>query len=186
MLVFAIILTYVWASIPWGIVVAKIMGQADPRTVGSGNIGATNIYRSGGWRLALVVALLDVGKGVIPVFLAVDHRWALIFGVVAMLGHIFSCFLVFKGGKGVATAFGALLGLYPLQSLVLLALWAGIVALTKYVSLASLVTLLAHGILTLFYHPKDLWFSGCLIALVFYAHRANIKRLWNGSEKAIC
>lgn len=182
---FAIPLTYIWASIPWGLVIARLMGQRDPRTMGSGNIGATNTYRTSGWPAALLVALCDGLKGLIPVMLTHNRVHGLIIGLVAVLGHIFPCTLKFKGGKGVATALGILIALYPAQSVFLIVLWGILIALTKYVSLASLVAILTHGILSLFSHPQEIWFSGCLIVLIFYAHRANIFRLLSGKEQAI-
>lgn len=181
-------LGYLLGSLPFGVWVAKRYG-VDILNVGSGNPGATNIWRTLGPKPGLVVFFLDVVKGVVPAVLAghwlQSTEWAFGAGVCAVVGHTLSPFLKFRGGKGVATGFGALLGALPLVGLGAFAIFLIILAITRYVSLASICAALALVALG--------WFSqvpwSVLIVLtvmglfVVIRHTENMKRLMNGTER---
>lgn len=196
-LALSIICSYLLGSIPFGLLVAKCKG-VDIRKHGSGNIGATNVWRVCGWRCGLPVFVLDVVKGVTAVWLArwlavrfgSDAAWAGIAAAMAcILGHSFPVWLGFKGGKGVATSLGVFLGLMPLPSVVALLLWIIIFKVSGYVSLASIVAavaLPAAAIAMQFTNWKYGWpVSGFAIVaglLVVVRHRSNIARLRAGTE----
>jgi glycerol-3-phosphate acyltransferase PlsY len=165
--------------------------------VGSGNPGMTNVWRTLGWKPALPVALLDAGKGYLAVWLAVfltgSPAWGLACGVIAVLGHSFTCFARFRGGKGVLTTFGVFLYFAPVSALVALAVWTLIVWRTRYVSLGSIAAslVLPFGILaearlrqnTALY--PVLAVESIVSAFVLYRHRANMSRLLRGTENKI-
>jgi glycerol-3-phosphate acyltransferase PlsY len=182
--------SYFLGAIPTSYWVARAAKGIDLRQVGSRNLGATNLYRTLGWSYAIPVGLFDVAKGVIPVMVfgprAGPGPWApLACGVVAVLGHAFSVFVRFRGGKGVATATGVVLGLVPLAALVAAAIWIAVVRLTGYVSLASMLAAAALPPLGWVLHPgrRDLvWFLAALGLFVIAMHRANIRRLVAGTE----
>ena len=181
---------YLVGSIPFGLILTRLAGTADLRSIGSGNIGATNVLRTGRKGLAAATLLCDVLKGTVAV-LAMDFLWgrdhALIAGLGAFLGHLFPVWLKFRGGKGVATYLGILLGLVPWPGAVAFAaIWLVVAALTRYSSLASLIASAAT--------PFVLWADDdrqeallfvLLTALVFLVHRANIFRLASGTEGKI-
>ena len=190
-LLIAIILAILIGGIPSGLLVAKRLGDVDLRAVGSGNIGATNIYRVLGLKWAIAVFLADSLKGLIPVIMAralLLAPWGvMIAGFCAVLAHIFNPYLRFKGGKGVATAFGVMLGISPWSALLALGVWAAIALTTKLVSLGSLI---AAGVLpfaALFISPHPAYKIGAfaVTALVVFAHRENIARLRKGEEKPV-
>ncbi len=160
------------------------------RREGSGNLGATNLYRVMGWKYAVPSGLFDIAKGTVAVlFFAPLARPSILFGLgcglAAMLGHMFSPFLGFKGGKGVATAAGIVLALSPLAFGTALVVWVGLVAATGYVSVASIA---AAGVypLTVYLSQPDrrgtIWFDIALAALIIWMHRSNIGRLLSGTE----
>jgi acyl phosphate:glycerol-3-phosphate acyltransferase len=181
---------YLVGSIPFGVVLTRLAGTADLRSIGSGNIGATNVLRTGHKGLAAATLLCDVLKGTVAV-LVMDWLWgrdhALIAGLGAFLGHLFPVWLKFKGGKGVATYLGILIGLAPWPgAAAFAAIWVVVAALTRYSSLAALVASAAT--------PAVLWANddrqeallfGLLTVLVFVVHRANIVRLVSGTEGRI-
>jgi glycerol-3-phosphate acyltransferase PlsY len=181
---------YLVGSIPFGVVLTRLAGTVDLRSIGSGNIGATNVLRTGHKGLAAATLVCDVLKGTVAV-LVMDWLWgrdhALIAGLGAFLGHLFPVWLKFRGGKGVATYLGILLGLAPWPgAAAFAAIWLVVAALTRYSSLASLVASAAT--------PAVLWASddrqeallfGLLTLLVFLIHRANIMRLATGTEAKI-
>jgi len=181
---------YLVGSIPFGVVLTRLAGTADLRSIGSGNIGATNVLRTGHMGLAAATLLFDVLKGTLAV-LVMDWLWgrdhALIAGLGAFLGHLFPVWLKFRGGKGVATYLGILLGLAPWPgAAAFAAIWLVVAALTRYSSLAALVASAAT--------PAVLWASDdrqeallflLLTVLVFVIHRANIARLAAGTEGKI-
>jgi acyl phosphate:glycerol-3-phosphate acyltransferase len=192
------VIAYLLGSIPTGFLVAKARG-VDIRTVGSGNIGATNVFRILGKTAGILVLLADAAKGWLAVFVVAKliggwfypaagpqaREWlALVAGVAAILGHIYTCWLGFKGGKGIATSAGVLVALVPLALLVILGIWVVVFALSRYVSLASICAAFAL--------PFAAWLAGeshtiilvtaALAALAIYKHKANIKRLMNGTE----
>jgi glycerol-3-phosphate acyltransferase PlsY len=184
-----IIAAYFTGAIPTSFIVARIKG-IDLRQHGSGNLGATNAFRVLGWRAAVPVFIVDILKGWFPTFFfplwdgSPNELLALAYGAAAIVGHVFSIYVKFKGGKGVATSSGVLLALAPVAVLVGLLVWSALVFTTGFVSLASiaaaailpLVIFLVNGIGAVF------WLSIGLAAFVIFAHRANIKRLARGEE----
>jgi acyl phosphate:glycerol-3-phosphate acyltransferase len=183
-----LLLAYLIGSVPAGAWLARSYG-IDIRTVGSGNTGATNILRSVGARPALLVALFDALKGGLAIVLARAvgiEGWVLGgVAVLAVLGHNFSLFLKFKGGKGVATSFGTLLFLGPLACLLSAAIFVSVVWLTRFVSAGSMVAALAACLFSVAL-ASPLWQTATfsvLAALIFWTHRENIKRLRAGNER---
>jgi glycerol-3-phosphate acyltransferase PlsY len=188
---------YLLGSIPFGFLLVWLVRKQDIRAQGSGNIGATNVLRSGAKGLGILTFVLDGGKGYAAVAVAESLarskspallvNLAITAALFVVLGHMFPAWLRFKGGKGVATAFGAFLALCPLAALSALALWAGTVALTRYVSLASILAALVLPFLTLWLSPLRFgYFSGAAVFvscwLVIVKHRQNILRLMKGTE----
>jgi glycerol-3-phosphate acyltransferase PlsY len=188
---------YLLGSIPFGLLLVWLVLKEDIRAKGSGNIGATNVLRSGAKGLGILTFVLDGSKGYAAVAVAERiahskdpatlHHLAIVAGLFAILGHIFPVWLHFRGGKGVATAFGVFLALCPLAALSALGLWLAIVALTRYVSLASILAAVVLPFLTLWLSPGRygyVWgavvFACCWIVIV--KHRQNIVRLMNGTE----
>jgi acyl phosphate:glycerol-3-phosphate acyltransferase len=183
--------SYFLGAIPTSHLVSRLVAGIDLRKQGSGNLGATNLYRVLGWKYAIPVALFDIAKGAIPVLVfapqASDSQlFALACGVAAIVGHVFSLFVGFKGGKGVATAAGVMLGLTPLALGVAALVWAGLVLFTGYVSLGSIAAAavlpvavyLLEGSVT----PELLWIDVAIAAGVIFLHRRNIQRLLKGTE----
>ena len=180
---------YLAGSIPFGLVITRLAGMEDIRTIGSGNIGATNVLRTGRKGLAAATLLLDMLKGTAAVIIAGypgGPNAAMLAGLGAFLGHLFPVWLKFRGGKGVAVYIGVLLGLFWPAALMFCLLWLAIAAATRYSSLAALVAS--------FVTPIFLWWFGhlalaalavVLTLLLFYAHRENIKRLQSGKESRI-
>jgi glycerol-3-phosphate acyltransferase PlsY len=185
----ALVFGYLCGSIPFGIIITRLAGAPDIRTIGSGNIGATNVLRTGRKSLAAATLLGDMLKGTLPVLLsgAVSGRDAALAAAVgAFLGHLFPVWVRFKGGKGVATYIGLLLGLAWPAALLFCLVWLAVAALTRYSSLAALISSLAA--------PVFLWWRGDLaLALLFavlslllwFMHRGNIVRLTQGDENKI-
>ncbi len=179
---------YLIGSIPFGYILTKLFRQVDIRRYGSGNIGATNVLRLLGWRAALPVFLLDAAKGAAAVLLArlcsEETIFALAAALAVLIGHCFPLFLKFKGGKGAATGIGLLIPLSGAvcASAVLLAVIA--IALTRYVSLGSIIGAFAVPLLFLLfsYEPLYIIFGVAMALLVILRHRDNIKRLLNGTE----
>lgn len=183
---------YLIGAFPSSYVVAKLVRGIDLRQHGSGNLGATNAFRVLGWRAATPVFILDIFKGWLPAFafprIDGSDRWelALAYGAAAIVGHVFSIYVGFKGGKGVATGAGVFLALAPLAVLITTIVWIVLVFTTRTVSIGSIA-----GAATL---PIAVWLIGAhtsvfalalaLSAFVIYAHRANIKRLMRGEEKS--
>ncbi|KHG65593.1 hypothetical protein QT17_05755 [Thermus sp. 2.9] len=185
-----LLLAYLFGSIPAGVLVARTYG-VDLRKVGSGNIGATNVLRALGPGPALVVAFFDVFKGGIAVLIAraVGIEGPLLGGVAlaAVLGHNFSVFLGFRGGKGVATSFGTLLFLDPLLALWTLPIGLSVMLLTRYVSAGSMTGGVAALVLSLAL-GRPLWEVGTvalMALLIFFTHRDNLKRLQAGTERRL-
>jgi len=199
--ILTVLIAYLLGSIPTGFLVAKTRG-VDIRTVGSGNIGATNVFRILGKAAGVFVLLADAAKGWLAVFVvaklvsgwfypeagSLAREWfALCAGVAAILGHNYTCWLHFKGGKGIATSAGVLVALVPVPLLIILGVWIIIFALSRYVSLASISAAFAL--------PFAAWAVGesrtitfvtaALAGLAIYKHKANIKRLVSGTENRI-
>ncbi|WP_434290127.1 glycerol-3-phosphate 1-O-acyltransferase PlsY [Celeribacter sp. SCSIO 80788] len=189
MLIFTAILAYLLGSIPFGIVMARLFGLGDLRKIGSGNIGATNVLRTGNKLAAFLTLLGDSGKGALAVILArvlVGEQAAGIAGLCAMLGHLYPVFLRFKGGKGVATFLGTLLALSFPAGLLACGTWLLVAVITRYSSLSALVAALMAPIYTaFFYHLHGALLVLVLTALIFYKHRENIARLKAGTETKI-
>ena len=187
-----VLAAYLLGSISFAVLVVRRKTGQDIRAEGSGNAGATNVLRAHGKKLAILVALLDVAKGAAAVSLmrlvTADPRWAAAAGFAAVLGHVFPVFYSFRGGKGVATAVGAFAVLTPLALLVSLGLFVVIVAATRYVSLASVVSMallpaIAGG---LFGAPRAVVMAAAATALLVIAkHLANLKRLAAGTERKL-
>src|SRR5688572_21578407 len=180
---------YLTGAIPTSYIVGRARG-VDLRKEGSGNLGATNAFRVLGWRAATPVFIVDIFKGFFPTFFFPqwDHadipNLALAYGAAAIIGHVFSVYVRFKGGKGVATSAGVLLALAPVPVLVALIIWAALVFTTGYVSLGSIVSaaVLPFVVLATQGTTPVFWLSVGLAAFVIFAHRANIKRLMRGEE----
>ena len=179
---------YLIGSIPFGVVVVRLLRSEDIRTQGSGNIGASNVWRSYGRWLGVPVALLDVAKGFVPALigLEVGGEWVgVLAGAAAMAGHARPIWLGFtKGGKMVATGGGVALALAPVGAVICLLLWLATFVLSRYASLASLVAAVALPILCLLLSepwPTVLFVTAASVAVVFL-HRQNIRRLLRGTE----
>jgi len=180
---------YLLGSIPFGLVLTRLAGLGDVRQIGSGNIGATNVLRTGHKGLAAATLLLDAGKGAAAVLLA--KLWgpdmALVAAFGAVVGHLFPVWLAFKGGKGVATTLGALLALsLPLGAASCL-LWLLVAAVFRYSSLAALVAVAAAPVISWFLLAdlQMVQLTGALALLVWLRHHENIRRLLSGQESKI-
>jgi glycerol-3-phosphate acyltransferase PlsY len=188
-LVVAFVLGYLLGSIPFGLILTKLAGTQDLRSIGSGNIGATNVLRTGRKGLAAATLLLDMLKGTAAVVIAgyfAGPNAAMLAALGAFLGHLFPVWLKFRGGKGVAVYIGVLLGLFWPAALVFCLIWLATASTSRYSSLAALVASFAT--------PIFLWWFGhlalsslfaVLTMLLFYMHRENIKRLQAGTEGRI-
>ncbi|NLC15537.1 MAG: glycerol-3-phosphate 1-O-acyltransferase PlsY [Firmicutes bacterium] len=180
---------YLAGSIPSGVLISKLAGVDDIMSLGSGNTGATNVFRVLGPKYALPVLAIDILKGALPTYFALDmldmgKAEALAVGVCAILGHNWSVFLRFKGGKGVATTAGAAIVVFPKLLSVGLVVFIIAVAVSRYVSLGSLLgvwTAFGYSLLPGF-TPFDRWAVFGLAAVVTYRHRANVQRLLAGKE----
>lgn len=181
---------YLIGAIPTSYLVVRLVRGQDLRTLGSGNLGATNLYRVLGWRYAVPVALFDMAKGAVPVLwlgrlAGGGELMALLLGVTAILGHGFSVFVGFRGGKGVATGAGVVLGLAPWALLAALGTWVLVLAASGYVSLASIGAALALPPAVYWLHPERrqlVWLFALLALVVVALHRSNIARLLAGTE----
>ena len=185
----ALALGYALGAIPFGLLITRRAGTADLRSIGSGNIGATNVLRTGRKELAAATLLCDMLKGTLAVLAA---RWlfgedaAIAAGLGAFLGHIFPIWLRFKGGKGVATYIGVLLGLIWPVALVFCAVWLAVAIITRYSSLAALIASAVTPPLLLWLQQMPLAaLFAILSAILWFKHRANIRRLLDGSEGRI-
>jgi acyl phosphate:glycerol-3-phosphate acyltransferase len=185
----AFIIGYLFGSIPFGLILTRFAGTADLRSIGSGNIGATNVLRTGRKGLAAATLLLDMLKGTAAVVIAGyfgGPNSAMLAGLGAFLGHLFPVWLNFRGGKGVAVYIGVLLGLFWPAAVVFCLIWLAVALSFRYSSLSALVASFAT--------PLFLWWFGhlalaslfaVLTVLLFYMHRENIKRLQAGTEGRI-
>jgi glycerol-3-phosphate acyltransferase PlsY len=190
---FAVLLVvgYLLGAIPFGIVVSKAMGLPDPRTVGSKNVGFTNVLRVSGKQAGILTLVGDMGKGWVMGWAAMhwltDERFIMLVALSAILGHIFSPFLNFKGGKGVATALGAVLGLSPSIGLLLLLIWLGAVAIWRYSSGGALAAFGCLPVVAIVNEQRQEFFVFSLIVstLIWIKHKDNLVRLWKGTETKI-
>ena len=187
-----IIICYLIGSMPFGYIVAKVVKKIDIRDYGSGNIGATNAFRVLGPWLASLVLIGDLLKGFLAIVLFyqlnIDSLFVIILGGLAVIGgHDWSIFLEFKGGKGIATTYGVFLALNPKIALLSALIWLIVIALTRYASLASILSLSVLVVLMLWFkQPQEyIIFSVIILALALYRHRGNILRLKEGKEKKV-
>jgi len=181
---------YLLGATPTAYLAGRLARRIDLREHGSRNLGATNVYRVLGWAWAIPVALIDIAKGAVPVALFV--RWAetapwlaIAVGIAAVLGHMFSPYVGFKGGKGVATAAGMFVALAPLAVAIALPVWGMCLWLTGYVSLSSIIAATTFPLFVRMTRPDavaTLWASVALAALIVFTHRGNIRRLVAGTE----
>ena len=182
------VLSYVLGGIPFGIVVSKALGLPDPRTVGSKNIGFTNVLRVSGKTAGILTLLGDFGKGWVCAWVAMHwltvESYIMVVAFAPILGHMFSPFLGFKGGKGVATAVGVVLGLSPSIGLLLLLIWLGAVAIWRYSSGGALAAFGCFPIVAVVNEQRQEFFIFSLVisALIWIKHKDNIVRLWQGTE----
>jgi glycerol-3-phosphate acyltransferase PlsY len=189
-LVLWVIASYLLGAIPTSYLTVRLLKGQDLRTLGSGNLGATNLYRVLGWKYAVPVGIFDLLKGAVPVLFFAPlagggDRTAILLGMAAVVGHVFSVFAGFKGGKGVATGAGVVLGLAPWAFIAALVTWIILVKASGYVSLGSLGAALMLPPAVYLLHPERrpmIWlFAGLAGAIVIF-HRANIRRLLAGTE----
>lgn len=191
LLVLMIVAGYLLGGIPFGVVVSKAMGLPDPRTVGSKNVGFTNVLRVSGRKAGILTLAGDLGKGWAMGYAAtqlLQDEWAILLVALApFLGHLFSPFLGFTGGKGVATALGSVLGVAPVIGLTLLLAWLGAVALWRYSSGGALTAFGLFPLIAALAHPtvSFVLFSVAVSGLIVLKHKGNIQRLWNGTESKI-
>src|ERR1700682_164674 len=185
----ALILGYLLAPIPFGLILTRLSGTQDLRSIGSGNIGATNVLRTGRKGLAAATLLLDMLKGTVAVVIAGYYggpNAAMLAALGAFLGHLFPVWLGFKGGKGVAVYIGVLIGLFLPAAVVFCVLWLATAATTRYSSLSALVASFVTPIFLWWFGPPELAsLFAVLTLLLFYMHRENIKRLQAGNEGRI-
>ena len=190
-----IIIVYLIGSIPFAYILPKILGLGDIRNIGSGNIGATNVLRTGNKKIALVVLILDFLKGFIPLiilknYLVSDENGADIYYIISLLaiiGHIFPIWLKFKGGKGVATYIGYIFALNYIYGLIFIFSWMLIALITKYSSLSSIISLLILPIIIYYFHYDsiNLLILLSIGLLIISKHYSNILRLFNKTENKI-
>lgn len=180
---------YILGSIPFGMILAKLMGLGNLRDIGSGNIGATNVLRTGNKKAAALTLLFDAGKGAAIVLLAraiASEDAAQLAGLAAFLGHCFPVWLKFKGGKGVATYFGIVFALSPFVGLIAGAIWLAVAAISRYSSLAALMAAGWIPVILIFIgNPQLFVLTAVLAALIYVRHGQNIKRLRAGTETKI-
>ena len=183
------LLAYLAGSIPFGLIVSRAFGLPDPRGIGSGNIGATNVLRTGSKAAALTTLLLDAAKGLVAVVVAravAGEDAAQIAGLAAFLGHVFSVWLGFRGGKGVATLLGALAGFSTLVGLTAMAAWLGVFLVSRISSLSALVAAALTPAVAFLLGQGQLVVATLFMAIVvFWSHRANIRRLIDGTEPRV-
>ena len=186
-----LIVAYLLGSIPTGVIVGKAFGNVDPRTQGSKNIGATNVFRTAGKKLGVITLLGDILKGLIPVAIARgtldSYFWIGAVALAAFLGHLYPIFLKFKGGKGIATGLGVFLALSPLPAILSLLVFGAVVYRWRYVSVGSLSATAAFLLLLALLNPHRIYIPFALIigVLIFYRHRENIERLLSGRESKV-
>jgi acyl phosphate:glycerol-3-phosphate acyltransferase len=182
------LLAYLVGSIPFGLIVTRLGGAGDLRSIGSGNIGATNVLRTGRKGLAIATLILDVLKGALPAWLAGRYGpdMAVVAGLGTVLGHCFPVWLRFRGGKGVATALGVMLVLTPLVALLTVLLFVVVTAISRYVSLGSMLAAVAAcGLAYYFGHVQAAELYLVLTLLIVAKHASNIRRLFAGTESKL-
>lgn len=198
MIVLMLILSYLIGAIPNGYVIGKVFFKKDIREFGSGNTGATNSFRVLGKPAGFIVTFLDIFKGFITVFfplwfsvhaqgpMSTFFTHGLIVGIFAIIGHVYPIYLKFKGGKAVATSAGVVLGVNPILLLILAVIFFGILYLTKYVSLSSIIAAISCVIGSLIIHDYILFGMSAFVSIILiFRHRSNIVRIFKGEEPKI-
>ncbi|MFH1867478.1 MAG: glycerol-3-phosphate 1-O-acyltransferase PlsY [Candidatus Omnitrophota bacterium] len=196
--ILAICISYLLGSIPTSYIIAKLLKGIDIREHGSGNVGATNLMRTVGRLPGVIGFLLDAGKGAVPVILFAhifyeptiavsEPMFKVAMGLAAVCGHIWTLFLKFKGGKGVATTIGVFIGLAPMISVIGLLVWLAVVLIFRYVSLGSIIMAAVLPFLMVFFNKPNeyIFLSAVLCIFILYSHRPNIRRLLSGKEYKI-
>ncbi|MDA3865856.1 MAG: glycerol-3-phosphate 1-O-acyltransferase PlsY [Salinivirgaceae bacterium] len=198
LIVVGLVIAYLLGSIPSAIWIGKSFFNKDVREHGSGNAGATNTFRVLGWKPGVIVFIIDTIKGFFAVYIMgllstsmpeYTTLVSIVAGLMAVIGHIYPVFAQFRGGKGVATMLGIILGIHPAAALLSLAVFAVTFLITQYVSAGSMMAALSFPIFVFFvFHPDDVYlriFSLLLATILFYSHRTNISRLIKGTESKI-
>jgi glycerol-3-phosphate acyltransferase PlsY len=189
-----LIFAYLFGSIPWGYWLAKILKGIDIRNFGSGNIGATNVYRVLGTWPGVFTFILDVSKGIIPILIVKNFSYIkfsplffVFIGIITIIGHNYSIFLKGKGGKGVSCSFGVILALFPMAAVSSFLLWSFIFLTSGYVSLGSIIAALFLPVFIFIFNKNLVYIiTGIIIFLIIlFSHRANIIRLFKGKENKI-
>ncbi|MGE5808287.1 MAG: glycerol-3-phosphate 1-O-acyltransferase PlsY [Nitrospirota bacterium] len=191
--IITILASYLLGAVPFGLLFTKLFSGIDVRSVGSGNIGATNVLRAAGKKIAVLTLLADGLKGFLPVYVARllfhDEWTTALSGAAAVLGHVFPVWLRFKGGKGVATSFGVVLAVSPWVGLIALLAWLTAAIVWRYSSLSALVAFASYPLITFIVPPEPSKPFGSLslfiFGMIYYRHRENIKRLVAGTEPKI-
>jgi glycerol-3-phosphate acyltransferase PlsY len=190
--IFAVLCSYLLGAVPFGLLFGRMFSNVDVRTVGSGNIGATNVLRASGKKAAILTLLADCVKGLLPVLtvklLFHDDAAAAVSGAAAVLGHNFPVYLGFKGGKGVATSYGVVLATSPGIGLACLGVWLVAAFVWRYSSLSALLSFAIYPILTFTGHQASRpagMLSLFIFGMIYFRHRENIKRLITGNEPKI-
>ena len=185
----AVLSGYIFGSVPFGLLLTNFVGEGDIRKIGSGNIGATNVLRTGRKYLALTTLILDAGKGVFGLYvigLYLPDVYLGIAGVSAVVGHCYPIWLKFSGGKGVATGLGIIAILSPISGFLFVITWIILALLFRYSSLSALMSFLVSSITAIYLAKSDVFFAILLITLVvFFRHKQNIKLLLSGNESKI-
>ena len=180
---------YLAGSVLFAIPVCRLWKLPDPRALGSGNPGATNVYRAGGWQPALATLMLDAFKGWLPVWLGQSLGMSILvqamIALCAVTGHMIPAFYRFKGGKGVATALGAGLALAPLTTAIMAGLWLGVMWRWRISAMASLVAITSGPLISALLEPETLPLFGLLTLLIVVRHRNNLIRLAQGRETGL-
>jgi acyl phosphate:glycerol-3-phosphate acyltransferase len=189
--VLMVVLGYLLGAIPFGVVISKALGLPDPRTVGSKNVGFTNVLRVSGTKAGVLTLLGDMGKGWVMGWAAMqwlgNESLIMVVALAPILGHLYSPFLGFKGGKGVATALGTVLGLSPSVGVLLLLIWLGAVAIWRYSSGGALAAFGLFPVVAIVNEQRQefLVFAIIVSTLIWIKHKDNIVRLWKGTESKI-
>ncbi len=186
-LIIYIILSFLLGSIPFSYLITKFIAKKDIREIGSGNPGATNVVRALNKWYGLLVLALDVGKGILPVYLAKQVNDPVFISLIALavvLGHDYSIYLGFKGGKGVATSFGVLIVLAPVPIMVVAIIFTLVTGVFKFVSFGSVMASFSYPFVAyILGDTRYTWLAIVLGSLIIYKHKENLKRLWHGKEK---
>ena len=184
-LIIIILLSYFLGSIPFGYILTKIFLKKDIRNIGSGNIGATNVLRTGSKSIGYATLILDLSKAILPMILIkmTNNEYLFLVGFCIFIGHVFPLWLKFKGGKGIATYIGILFCINYSLGLIFITIWIVIFIIFKYSSLSSLISSLLLPFFSFFFIKQDnLYFFVIMFILIFFTHRENIKRLINKTE----